>query len=342
MDPLASLFSRPPIPLHLRPGTMDGLEAPPGSATHATRMPARDPSFIDLDGSPGSASQIDLLWSLVAHYKSAQLENEQQCARLRAENREAEQALVRADATRKAAEDAVAGQAHFLAVIAHELRGPLAAVGYATAAVGTRAPSDIERARIHAVIQRQVEHASRLIEDLVDLTRARTGKLRLAVGPVDVRDVIHAAVGICRHAMVRRGQSLAVEAPSSALPVLGDSVRLTQVLNNLLENASRYTPERGAITLSAAVVDDFCVLTVADSGIGMTAEASLVAFDALSQEARAVAFNGDGLGIGLAIARELVEAHGGTVTGRSEGQGRGSQFIVRLPLFQTPAITPSH
>jgi signal transduction histidine kinase len=149
-------------------------------------------------------------------------------------------------------------------------------------------------------------HASRLIEDLVDLTRARTGKLRLAVGPVDVRDVIHAAVGICRHAMVRRGQSLAVEAPSPALPVMGDSVRLTQVLNNLLENASRYTPEGGAITLSAAVVDDFCVLTVADSGIGMT------------------------------------EAHGGTVTARSEGQGRGSQFIISLPLLQTPATAPSH
>jgi signal transduction histidine kinase len=338
MDPLASLFSCPPIPLHLRPGTMEGLEPRLGAATHASGKPAGDPSFIDLDESPGSALQIDLLWSLVAHYKSALLENEQQCARLRAENRETEQALVRAEATQKAAEEAVAGQAHFLAVIAHELRGPLAAVSYATAAVGRRAPSDIERARIHAIIQRQVEHASRLIEDLVDLTRARTGKLRLAVGLVDVRDVIHAAVGICRHAMVRRSHTFAVEVPSSALPVLGDSVRLTQVLNNLLENASRYTPERGVIMLSVAVVDDFCVLTVTDSGIGMTAEGSLVAFDALSQEAHAVAFNSDGLGIGLAIARELVEAHGGTVTGRSEGQGRGSQFIVSLPLVQTPAI----
>lgn len=321
MDSVDSLFSPRPVPLHLRPGTMDGLEPPPASAMQPNGMSAGDP--------------------LLSHYRTALLESEQQCDRLRTENRKVEQALVQAEATRKAAEEAVTRQAHFLAVIAHELRGPLTAVRFATAAGATHTPSDIQRTRIHAIVERQVQHASRLIEDLLDLTRARTGKLRLAVGPVDVRDVIDTAVGICRHVMARRGQTFALYAPSFALPVLGDSVRLTQVLNNLLENASRYTPERGAITLSAAAVGGFCVLTVADSGIGMTPEASLVAFESLTQEARAVAFNGDGLGIGLAIARELVEAHGGTVTGRSEGPGLGSQFVVRLPLAQTPAITRS-
>jgi signal transduction histidine kinase len=308
---------------------MDGLEPPLGRPTYATGISAGTPSSIDvgLGASQGNDSPVDLLRSLVDHYKSALVESEQQCDRLRAENR----------TNRKAAEEAVTSQAHFLAVIAHELRGPLAAVRFATAAAGTRATSEIQRTRMRAIVERQVQHASRLIEDLLDVTRARTGKLRLTVGPVDMRDVINTAVGICRHLMVRRGQTFVLEVPSSALPVLGDSVRLTQVLNNLLENASRYTPERGAIALSAAVEGEFCALTVTDNGIGMTSEASLVAFDAHSQEARAVAFNGEGLGIGLAIVRELVQAHRGTVTGRSEGHGRGSQFVVMLPLVQTPA-----
>jgi diguanylate cyclase len=304
MNPIASFFSRHVVPLRIRTG-----------ALHRDRASKRSPAMA--------------------------LENERECDRLRAENRKAEQARDHAEATRKAAEEALLSHANFLGVIAHELRGPLAAVRFATASLGAPALNDIQRARIRVIVDRQVEHASRLVEDLLDLTRARTGKMRLVFCRIDVRDVIDAAVAIHRSAMAQRRQRFALDVPSSAVLVSGDSVRLTQVVGNLLENASRYTPEGGVITLSTVVVGYFCVLTVADSGIGMTAEATLVAFEAFSQEAHAVAFNGAGLGVGLTIVRELVEAHSGTVTGRSAGRGRGSEFVVSLPLAQTFATSRS-
>jgi signal transduction histidine kinase len=236
--------------------------------------------------------------------------------------------------TLAAGQGVLAAQTRFLELIAHELRAPLAAVGNAAVALRTLTLDDAQRTRIHGLVERQVQHASRLVDDLLDLSRASAGKLRLTVGRVDMGEIVDAAVDVCKPLLERRGQTLTIMVPPSGSHVLGDPVRLAQILNNLLENASKYTPERGDIGLSACVDEDFFVLTVADSGIGMTADASLSIFDPLFQESHAVAFNGTGLGIGLAVVRELVEAHGGTVAGRSDGLRRGSQFVVRLPLAQ--------
>ncbi len=235
-------------------------------------------------------------------------------------------------------QEALARQTRLLAMLAHELRAPLAALGNAAAVLSSLPLNDAQRVRIHGLVQRQVAHASGLVDDLLDLSRASTGKLRLTIGRVDMRRVIDAAVEVCQPRLERRGQTLAMNMPSTMPQVLGDPVRLAQILNNLLENASKYTPERGDIGLSAHVDGGFCVLTVSDSGIGMTADASLAIFDPLFQEGHAVAFDGTGLGIGLAVVRELVDAHGGSVSGYSGGFGRGSQFVVRLPL--APSALP--
>ncbi len=235
-------------------------------------------------------------------------------------------------------QDVLARQTRFLATLAHELRAPLAALGNAAAVLRTLALDDAQRARIHGLVERQVELASRLVDDLLDLSRASTGKLRLTIGRVDMASVVDAAVAVCQPLLERRRQTLSISMPAAGSHVLGDPVRLAQILNNLLENASKYTPERGHIGLTADVDGGSLVLTVSDSGIGMTADASLAIFDALFQEGHAVAFDGTGLGIGLAVVRELVDAHGGTVSGYSPGLGRGSQFVVRLPLVPGPAF----
>ena len=132
--------------------------------------------------------------------------------------------------------------------------------------------------------------------------------------------------------MDTRLQSLVVEVPSCALQLQADPLRLTQVLSNLLDNASKYTPNGGEIRISVAEVDDAFMVTVSDRGIGITAEALPTVFEPFVQDAHAITFNGTGLGIGLTVVRELVEAHGGKVVASSAGSGLGSEFVVTLPL----------
>ena len=277
--------------------------------------------------------QLDSLWPLVTHYELTLAEHERQRDDLRVANHQAALAVTRAQALQAAAQGALDRQAEFLAVLAHELRNPLASIRCAAAAIGTLARDDARLSRAQLIIERQSEHASRLIEDLLDLSRAKSGKLRLVFGPVDMRELIDAAVEACKPAIDRRGQGFGLEVAGCELRLQGDAVRLAQILNNLLENASKFTPEGGRLELRALPQGNDIVLTVSDSGIGMRAEALPAIFDAFAQDGRAVAFNGNGLGIGLAVVRELVQAHGGTVTARSAGPGQGSQFVVRLPLL---------
>lgn len=173
----------------------------------------------------------------------------------------------------------------------------------------------------------------RLVGDLLDVSRVNTGKLRLERQVVDMTSIIDEAVDACRPAMDTRMQRFSVQVPPRALEVDGDPVRLAQIVRNLLDNASKYTPKGGEIGLSVAVEDDAIVMAVSDSGIGITAEALPKVFEPFVQEPHAIGFSGAGLGIGLTVVRELVEAHGGTVVARSAGTGLGSQFIVTLPLM---------
>jgi len=229
-----------------------------------------------------------------------------------------------------AAEVARLQQTELLALVAHELRNPLTPIRTAAALMG-RVKSE-ELPRVQAMIERQVAHMARLVSDLLDISRVNTGKLRIEPRLVEMAKVIDEAIDSCRPAMDMRLQHFRVAVPSCALEVHGDPVRLAQVVSNLLDNASKYTPNEGDIKLLVEVVGETIVMTVSDSGIGITAEALPNVFDPFMQDPRAIGFNGIGLGIGLTVARELVEAHGGTVVATSAGSGLGSIFTVTLPL----------
>jgi diguanylate cyclase (GGDEF)-like protein len=264
------------------------------------------------------------------HYEFASVEHERRHEQLREANGELVLAALGAQELQAAAEQAQRQQKEFLAVVAHELRNPLTPIRIAAEMLGlVRAE---EMPRYQAIIEHEIEHMVRLVSDLLDVSRADTGKLRLERQAVDMAGIIDEAIDACRPAMDTRLQFFSVKAPGSAMKLHGDPVRLAQILRNLLDNASKYTPNGGRIELSVAVVDKAIELTVSDNGIGITDEALPKVFEPFVQDKHAIGFNGVGLGIGLTVVRELVEAHGGTVTATSAGSGLGSQFVVTLPL----------
>jgi diguanylate cyclase (GGDEF)-like protein len=226
-------------------------------------------------------------------------------------------------------------QVKFIAMVAHELRNPLNPIRSA-ATLLKRVRGDQELLdNLQGIIERQVAHMSRLIDDLLDGSRAGLGKLRLQCSTVNILDAVGVAVDTCRPAIEARRQHLALNLPPAPLTMEGDHLRLAQIISNLLDNASKYTPEGGAITLTTKAEGDTLVIAVADNGIGITADALARIFELFVQDERALALHNGGLGIGLAVVRELVEAHRGTVEARSAGTDRGSEFIVRLPIWRT-------
>ena len=257
---------------------------------------------------------------------------------LNAQLREANEQLVRAALSAQelhaAAEQAQRRQLELLAVVAHELRNPLTPIRTAAALLGRVATEEPLLPRLQAIIERQVIHMTRLVGDLLDLSRVNNDKLRIERQSVDMVGVIDTAVDSCRAAMSKRSQNFSLRMPAHVLAVDGDPVRLAQIVSNLLDNASKYTPDNGEISLSVIVVDNAIVIIVTDNGIGIPAEALPRIFEPFMQDAQAIGFNGVGLGIGLTVVRELVEAHGGNVVARSEGSGLGSLFVVTLPLIE--------
>jgi diguanylate cyclase (GGDEF)-like protein len=250
--------------------------------------------------------------------------------------REANQQLVvsalSAQQLQAAAQEANKRQTQFLARVAHELRAPLGPIRNAVAAMGMD-PSVPTLPRMQAIVERQVAQMARLVDDLVDASRIATGKLRIEPKRISMLEIVDAAVDVSRPAMDRRLQALIVHVPSRAMQLHGDPVRLTQVLSNLLDNASKYTPDRGEIRLSVGAVGELLTLTVSDSGIGITADALPHVFEPFVQHPQAIEFNNSGLGIGLTVVLELVQAHGGSVVAASAGPGCGSRFVVTLPLL---------
>ncbi|PTT75957.1 alkaline phosphatase, partial [Pelomonas sp. HMWF004] len=223
-------------------------------------------------------------------------------------------------------------QVTMLAMVAHELRGPLAPIRNA-AELLSRARDDVKKhAWLQDVIKRQVSHMSRIVDDLLDGSRAETGKFNLEFSNVNLSDILKATAEACQPVMDKQHQRLRMHLPQQPLSVHGDPIRLAQIFRNLLDNAAKYTHPGGQIILTAAAIDQWVVTTMSDNGIGIEAEALPRVFDLFKQDARAVAMHKGGLGIGLAVVRELVEAHGGTVTASSPGHDKGSIFVVRLPL----------
>ena len=228
-------------------------------------------------------------------------------------------------------------QVKFLAIVAHELRNPLTPIRTAAEMLNRVRADDEQHARLQEMIKRQVAHMARIVDDLLDGSSVSLGKFHLEFAAVDLAEILNLAVDSCRPRMDAKLQRLRTQLPNSPLLVQGDPVRLAQVFRNLLENSSKYTPKGGAISLTAVVGHDAVVITVADNGIGIASEAVPHVFDLFVQDARAVAVHSGGLGIGLAVVRELVEAHGGAVVAKSAGHDLGSNFVVTLPRLTTPA-----
>jgi signal transduction histidine kinase len=239
--------------------------------------------------------------------------------------------------------EAQADQAHsqqvaFLAMAAHELRNPLLPLRLAAQMLtGSRTEEQLKK--LQETINGQVTQMARLIGDLLDGSRISTGKFRLERRSVDLSAILDFTIETCEPAMEARHHRFKRLGPSGPLNVNGDQMRLVQVFSNLLENAAKYTPVGGEISLATAVLGDTVTITVSDNGIGITAPALPRVFELFVQDEHATTVHSGGLGIGLAVVRELVQAHGGSVMARSAGKDLGSQFVVSLPLI-APAATP--
>ena len=223
----------------------------------------------------------------------------------------------------------------FLATLAHELRNPLAALSAASHLVVRSTGDPAVTAKASETLVRQVEQMSRLLDDLLDVSRITRGKLTLRTAPVDVRDAIEAAIDTARPAIDAKGHRLALDLPAAPVVVVGDVVRLGQVFANLLVNAAKYTDPGGAISVGARVEGDALLATVADTGIGIAPAQVSRIFEMFSQEHGPLERGEGGLGIGLALTKALVEMHGGAIAVESAGLGRGSAFTVRLPIAAT-------
>lgn len=228
---------------------------------------------------------------------------------------------------RATAEAATEAKDNFLAIVAHELRQPLAACTAALSLLRLQ-PSGAARGRAHGVMERQVVRMTRLVEDLLDAARVVRGDVVLNRHLVDLRDVVRQAMETARPSIDARAHLLRVHLPETSCLVEGDSPRLEQVLVNLLHNAAQYTPERGVIDVRLDVSGPQPSVSVRDNGEGIEADKLSAIFELFTRNSKA---SQSGFGIGLAVARRLVERHGGQLVARSEGPGSGSEFILTLP-----------
>ena len=227
----------------------------------------------------------------------------------------------------------------FLAMLAHELRNPLAAVRLAAQLVSLPDLPQAQLAKSAAIIHRQVEHLVRLIDDLVDVSRITRGLISLRREPTEISSVVAQAIEASRPVIDAKHHTLTVSVPDESLQVNGDPARLSQILGNILNNAAKFTDPGGRIGLSVARKADTVVVSVVDSGAGISEEMLPRVFDLFTQVERPLDRTTTGLGIGLALVHRLVEMHGGHVMAHSDGPGKGAELIVELPLHETALPT---
>ncbi len=223
----------------------------------------------------------------------------------------------------------------FLATLAHELRNPLAPIWHATEILARVDDGEIDRVRAaeaRKVIERQVTHLVRLIDDLLDISRIKHGRVGLKPERVFLASVVESALEAARPLILSRRHAIDVALPEAPVLLHGDPIRLAQILTNLLSNAARYTEPGGSIRIEASREDDAVIVRVADSGIGISAADLAGIFTIFNRAPTSSAMDHSGLGIGLALAKQLAEMHGGSLTAASDGPGRGSAFTLRLPL----------
>ncbi len=232
-------------------------------------------------------------------------------------------------------------QEQFLATIAHELRNPLAPIRSAGEVLKLLASSDPRLTKIHEIIERQIAHMARLLDDLLDVARMSSGKIELQRRTVALNECVEQAVETIRPLIDQRSQRLGTDIPRKPIYVDGDPVRLTQVFSNLLHNAAKYTPVGGTINVTARQDGEIATVRIRDSGVGIAPENLEGVFELFAQTGHIDGPTGrsdgtvhGGLGIGLTVVRAMVDMHGGTVKATSEGVGHGSEFEVSLPALR--------
>jgi signal transduction histidine kinase/ActR/RegA family two-component response regulator len=246
------------------------------------------------------------------------------------ENKEAQRRLEQQAAALKEADRR---KNEFLAILAHELRNPLAPIRNAVQVLSLQDPPDPSVQWPREVIERQVQQLNRMVDDLMDVSRITQSKFHLQKEPVEVASVIARAVEISQPLIDGRQHRLTVLPPSEPIWLEGDRLRLTQVVSNLLNNAAKYTEERGQIWLSAERKGNEALIRVKDTGIGIPSELLPRVFEPFIQEERSPDRSHGGLGIGLALVRSLVELHGGKVEAFSAGRSKGSEFVLQFPVL---------
>src|SRR5215469_13862339 len=223
----------------------------------------------------------------------------------------------------------------FLAILAHELRNPLAPIRYATRLLEPGVPAQMA-SDAKKMIDRQLAHMAHLLDDLLDVSRITRGVLEIRREHLDLREVVESAVAAARPLVEAAHQTLVASVPSEPLSVNGDAVRLTQIVGNLLHNATKYTPAGGQVAVTASPAGEEVIVSVKDDGVGIAPEALATIFELFVQLDPTGTRAAGGLGIGLSLARDLVRLHGGQIVAHSGGRGLGSEFIVRLPLAREP------
>ena len=220
----------------------------------------------------------------------------------------------------------------FLAILGHELRTPLAAIHNGILLLRQQTQDTPAPPKIEAMIERQVRRMTRLVDDLLDVSRIVHGCMRLQCERIDLRDVVNNAIQTLESDIKQRNHRLSTFLPDASVWLEADPGRLEQVFVNLLANASKYTDMGGELTVAMRVQDGQAVVRIRDTGIGIAPEVLPQLFGFFRQADEAAPGSRSGLGIGLALVRNLVETHGGSVTGASAGLGEGSEFTVCLPV----------
>lgn len=245
---------------------------------------------------------------------------------------------------RKLASELTAADAHkdeFLAMLAHEIRNPLAAIRSSAALLSQGAGRPRSSAAAQGIISRQTDHLSRLVEDLLDVSRIGHGKLSLRRSRIDLRQALGPAIEACRPVLESKQQTFDIDIPGQPLYVDGDATRITQAVGNVLANASKFTPRGGKIELSVTGENGAVSVRVRDNGIGLAAEELPRLFELFSQVDAGGQDGQAGLGIGLHLVKKLTEMHGGRVEMRSEGIGRGSELLLHFPLAPAEDARPA-
>ena len=287
-----------------------------------------------------AAANAELALANEALHRESTLELQRLNATLERANREMAEAntslrgeVAERERIQRALEMADRRKDEFLAMLAHELRNPLSAIQNGVRLFEAKESAlDADLRWTRGVLARQVGHLTRLVDDLLDMSRISTGKVKLQPVRSDIARIVASAIETSRPHIEAKRHALRVDLPPSPLQIDADAVRLTQVIDNLLTNAAKYTDAGGSIHVRVERVDGRALVRVADTGIGIAADMLGHVFELFAQADPSLDRSQGGLGIGLALARALVEMHGGTIEARSEGPGRGSEFVVALPL----------